>query len=71
MFMLVILSYIAIIFFDLIELYKKNIKKDFYIASILCFVSFTIAILLSFDIKIPSPAKPIENFVKYLFRWIQ
>jgi hypothetical protein len=71
MFILVILAYIAIIFFDLIGLYKKNIKKDFYIASIICLISFAFALLLSFDIKIPSPSKPIENFIKYLFKWIK
>ncbi|MDD7792877.1 hypothetical protein [Clostridium sp. 'White wine YQ'] len=68
---IVIFSYIVIVFFDLIELYKNNIKRDFYVALILCITSFVVAILLSLDVKIPSPAKPIADFIKYLFRWIK
>ncbi|MBL4932492.1 hypothetical protein [Clostridium paridis] len=71
MIVIVIFSYIAIVFFDLIDLYKNNLKKDFFIALILCFISFVVAILLSLDVKIPSPAKPIADFIKYLFRWIK
>lgn len=66
MILIVIVIYTFIILVDQVNLFKQGTKKDFYISSIMCLISFTIAILLALKIPIYSPAKPIENLVKFL-----
>lgn len=67
MFILVILIYSVLIIYDLRPLYKQKLWKDFWANLILGTLSFTIAILLSLNIKIPSPEKPIREFIVSIF----
>ncbi|QAA31393.1 hypothetical protein C1I91_06900 [Clostridium manihotivorum] len=68
MIILVILFYITIVFFDQISLLKQGLKKDFYVSSALCFISFIIAVLITFNINLPSPAKPLEHLIKFILK---
>lgn len=62
---IVIIAYIIIVFIDQVTLFKNREKGDFYVSTIMCFISFIIALLLALKIPIYSPAKPIESMVKY------
>lgn len=66
MVIIVIVVYVFIILIDQVSLFKEGIKKDFYVSSIMCLISFTIAILLALKVPIYSPSKPIENLVKFI-----
>ncbi|SHK04548.1 hypothetical protein [Paramaledivibacter caminithermalis] len=63
MFILVILGYLIVGTIEMIPLYKENRKKELIIYSIFFTAAFIISLLLSLDVKIPSPTKPIENIV--------
>lgn len=63
MLILVLFAYGLLIVFEFIPLYKRNEARDFKVNMILGILSLTIAILLSLDIKIPSPAKPIKDLI--------
>jgi hypothetical protein len=56
---------LAIIEFRL--LYKQKRWNDFWTNTVLGIFSLTVAILLCLDVKLPSPAKPIENLVTSIF----
>lgn len=64
---LVILGYAVLVIFEFVPLYKENKWIDFWVNAILFGVSFTIAILLSMDIKLPSPETPIRQLISALF----
>lgn len=63
MFVLVILGYLIIGTIEMVPLYKKNKTKELVVYSIFFATAFIISLLLSLGVKIPSPAKPIENIV--------
>lgn len=63
MFVLVIIGYAFLIIFEFIPLFKQKIWRDFWTNTIIGIISFSMAILLSFNIKIPSPAKPIADWI--------
>ncbi len=60
----VIIGYIIIGVIEIVPLIKKQQKKELVVYSILFSSSFILSLLLSLGVKIPSPAKPIENLVK-------
>ena len=64
---LVIIAYSLLIFFEVKPLYKKKLWHDFWVYILLFIFSFTIAILLCFEVKIPSPSKPIQEFITAIF----
>lgn len=64
MYILIILGYIVIGVIEIVPLYKKNKKKELAVYTIFFMTAFIISLLLSLGVKIPSPAKPIENVVK-------
>jgi hypothetical protein len=68
MIILVVVFYIAIVFFDQISLLKQGLKKDFYVSSALCVLSFTVAVLITFNVDLPSPAKPLEHLIKFILK---
>lgn len=68
MLIVVILFYIVIILVDQVNLLKQGLKKDFYISSLMCILSFIIAVSLALKIDIFSPAKPIENIFKFMLQ---
>lgn len=67
MILLVIAGYVLLIFYESKSLYKKKMWKDFWMNIILGSFSFTVAILISLDIKIPSPVTPIRDFIISIF----
>ncbi len=63
MIIFVIIGYTFLVIFNVIPLYKKKLWTDFWVNSILSVFSLTIAVLLSFNVKIPSPAGPIQHLI--------
>jgi hypothetical protein len=63
MFLLVIAAYTILVIYEFIPLYKQKLWKDFLVNTVLGVLSFTTAMLLSFKVKIPSPAVPIKDFI--------
>lgn len=62
-----VLMYAVVVLFDPYGLLKQAKKRDFYVCSVLCLISFTLAVALSMHWEIPSPTKPIVYLVKSLF----
>jgi hypothetical protein len=67
MLILVILGYTCLVFYEFVPLYKKKLWWDFWTNTVLGILSFTFAVLLSLAIKIPSPEKPIREFITMIF----
>lgn len=63
MFVLAIIAYTLLAVYELIPLYKQKLWRDFWADLVIGFFSFTIAILLCLDVKIPSPEKPIRELI--------
>lgn len=63
----IVLIYGVIIMLDPYGLLKQGKKRDFYICSALCLVSFSLAFALSMHWEIPSPSPLIVHLVKLLF----
>lgn len=68
MFILVILVYTLLAVYEFIPLYKQKLWRDFWVNAVLGVFSFTMAFLLSLNIKIPSPAKPIQEMITAIFK---
>jgi len=67
MFLLVIISYIIVIFFEIVPLLKeKNNSKIIFYSSLIIF-SMTISILLTLGVQLPSPSNGIKNIVISIF----
>lgn len=64
---LVIIAYSLLIIIEVKPLYKKKLWHDFWVYIALGIFSFTIALLICFDVKIPSPSKPIQEFITAIF----
>jgi len=67
MFVIVIAGYILLGIYEFVPLYKEKRWKEFYVNMVLTFISFSLALLISIDVKIPSPVKPIEAIIKTIF----
>lgn len=67
MYILVFLVYSLLIIYDFIPLYKQRLWHDFWVNTFLGIISFSIALLLSLNIKIPSPEAPIREFITSIF----
>ncbi|QSF45496.1 hypothetical protein [Paenibacillus tianjinensis] len=63
----IVLIYAVIVLFDPYGLLKQGNKRDFYVCSVLCLVSFSLAFALSMHWEIPSPSPLIVHVVKMLF----
>ncbi len=64
---LVIIGYSLLVFYEFIPLYKQKLWRDFWANTVIGFFSFTIAILLSLEVKIPSPVRPIRELIISIF----
>lgn len=62
----VVLVYALIVLADPVELYKQGLKRDFYVCSALCLLSFGIAFTLAIHIRIPSPSPLIVQLIDIL-----
>jgi len=67
MFVLVLLGYTLLAVYEFVPLYKQKLWNDFLVNTALGIISFTIALLLSLDVKIPSPEAPIRYVITTLF----
>jgi len=63
----VILAYFIIIGIELHPIIKSKKKKNLVLYLIAMGTSFIVCILISLDITIPNPVKPIEKFITMLF----
>ena len=66
-FVLAIIGYALLAIYEFIPLYKQELWRDFWVNTVIGIISFTIAILLCLDVKIPSPEKPIREFIILIF----
>lgn len=66
MFILVIVTYTAFAIYEFVPLYKQKLWREFGINLVLGLISLVIAIMLSLDIKIPSPVYPLEDLITAL-----
>jgi hypothetical protein len=71
MLILVVLFYIVIGYLEFSVLYKQNKKQEMVLYSVVFFSAFLLSMLLMLGVKIPSPAKPIEDAVKAFKDMIQ
>ena len=62
MVIITVLGYILLGIYEFVPLYKEGKWAEFKVNLGLGIVSFTVAVLLSLDVKIPSPGKPIAEF---------
>lgn len=67
MIILAVIGYSILVIFELKPLYKQKLWRDFWADMVLGTFSFTVAILLCLNVKIPSPVRPIENFIISIF----
>jgi hypothetical protein len=66
MIVLIIIGYSLLALYEFIPLYHQKHWREFWVNVGLGVCSFTIAIHLCFDIKIPSPSGPILDMVKFV-----
>lgn len=67
---MIIMTIATVVFFiltDLIQIYQQKRWKLFWVYSLMIVSVIVLAILISFDIRIPSPAVPLKNAVKAIF----
>ncbi|MDQ0195185.1 hypothetical protein [Paenibacillus wynnii] len=64
---LIVLLYVGIVWIDPYGLLKQGLKRDFYVTSALCLLSFSIAVALAMDWQIPSPSPWIVQWVGKIF----
>jgi hypothetical protein len=62
--LLVIAAYAIWSVYELLPLYKQKSWNDLWINVFFGVFSLTIALLLCFNVKIPSPEQPIREFIK-------
>lgn len=66
MILLTVLGYGLVILIDQVQVYKDGDKRDFYVSCALCLLSFTVAILLASGLDLPSPVRPIAQWISQL-----
>lgn len=67
MFLLIILAYIIIIFFESIPLLKEKKRGKIICYFSLIIFSMIISLLLSVGVQLPSPSNAIKNIVVSIF----
>lgn len=65
--LIVILMYFFVFLFDFLPLIKNKKKNELWAYSITLIISFSVLLLFTFDVVIPSPSKLIQNIVETLF----
>ncbi len=68
MFILVFLIYVLLAAYEFIPLYKEKKWVEFVLGAALWLASLLIAMLLCFNVEIPSPAEPIKKLMNSVFR---
>lgn len=67
MLVLAIIGYTFLAVYEFVPLYKQKLWYDFWVNAALGIFSFIIAILLCLNVRIPSPEKPIREFIISIF----
>lgn len=67
MVVITVLIYVVIVLVDPYGLLKQGMKRDFYVCSVLCLLSFIIAFSMAMGWDIPSPSTMIVIGIKKLF----
>jgi hypothetical protein len=68
MFLLVIAAFLLIGFMEIVPLVQQGRIKDLLLYSTFFTAAFLLCLLLSMNIKIPSPVKPMNDLVSALFK---
>ncbi len=63
MVIIVILVYCIYAYIHLVPMYKNEAGRDFWVNLTITILSFIVAILLSLDVELPSPANFIKNSI--------
>lgn len=63
----IVLIYAVIVLADPYGLLKQGMKRDFYVCSALCLLSFIIAFALGMKWELPSPSTFIVSYIEKLF----
>ncbi|KPU45469.1 hypothetical protein OXPF_07020 [Oxobacter pfennigii] len=66
MFILVIVVYAIIGFYEMFPMIKNKQKKELILYGITFGTAFILSMLLSLGVEIPSPADPIEAVINYV-----
>lgn len=66
MILLTVLGYGIVILLDQVQTFKNGNKRDFIVSCALCLLSFTVAILLASGLDLPSPVRPIAQWISQL-----
>lgn len=67
MIILVIAAYSLLIIYEFVPLFKQKLYKEFLVNAFLCLLSLSAAVLITLDIEVPSPSKPIEAVIINIF----
>jgi len=67
MFLLVIILYIIVMFFETVQLLKKEKRGKILFYFSLIIFSMTISVLLTLGVQLPSPSNQIKNIVVSMF----
>ncbi len=63
----VVIAYSFLAVYDLVPLFKQKLWHDFWVSAALGILSFTIAVLLCLNVKIPSPEQPVREWITSIF----
>ncbi len=66
MIVLIVMVYALLIYLELVPLYKNKQWHEFWVTTFLVVLSFGMAAVLSFGIKVPSPSEPIAKVVTFI-----
>lgn len=64
--LMVLAAYALVVFVDPVGLYKKGERKDFYVCCVLCFISFSLAMMLALGVQLPALNTVIEHWINAL-----
>jgi len=64
---IVVVFYAVLFIYDFMPLCHEKKRKEIAVYSVLGLLSFATAVLLSFDVRIPSPEKPIRELITGIF----
>jgi hypothetical protein len=69
MFLLVIAVFGIIGFLEILPLVKQGQVKELILYVSIFLAAFIISLLLSMNIKLPSPAQPMDELIKVVFKF--
>jgi hypothetical protein len=64
---LVIAGYSIWAVYELVPLYKQKFWRDFWLDIVMGLLSLSLFLLLCFNVKLPSPEKPIREIIISIF----